>query len=80
MLTVAVAPFRMPNARMTGGGIRSRGWLILKFSNDLSVCAPQYLSEGTWILPKASLSVRVDYRDGRQHSRMTAAGVLQGLV
>jgi len=32
----------------------------LKFSNDRSVCAPQYLSEGTWSSPKASLSVLVD--------------------
>jgi hypothetical protein len=74
----------MPNALTTPGGIRSWGWLILKFSSDLgahsryepsglafitqnaialathrtlkealqaphlSVCAPQYFSEGTW--------------------------------
>ena len=60
MLTVAAAPFKMPNARTMGGGMRSCGWLILKFSNDLSVCAPQYLSLGTWISPKASLSARVE--------------------
>lgn len=60
MFTVAAAPFRIPNARMTGGGIRSCGWLILKFSSDRSVCAPQYLSAGTWISPKASVSVLVE--------------------
>jgi hypothetical protein len=31
----------------------------LKFSSDRSVWAPQYRSAGTWISPKASLSVRV---------------------
>ena len=41
MFTVAAAPLRMPKARTTGGGMRSCGWLILKFSNDRSVCAPQ---------------------------------------
>jgi len=60
MFTVAAAPFRIPNARTIGGGIRSCGWLILKFSRDLSVCAPQYLSDGTFISPKASLSVRIE--------------------
>lgn len=30
-----------------------------KFSSERSVWAPQYLSAGTWISPKASLSVRV---------------------
>lgn len=59
IFTVAAAPFRIPNALTIGGGIRSCGWLILKFSNDRSVCAPQYLSEGTWISPKASLSVLI---------------------
>jgi hypothetical protein len=59
MLTVAAAPLRMPKARTMGGGMRSWGWLILKFSSERSVWAPQYLSEGTWISPKASLSVRV---------------------
>jgi len=59
MLTVAAAPLRMPKARTMGGGMRSWGWLILKFSSERSVCAPQYLSDGTWISPKASLSVRV---------------------
>lgn len=59
MFTFAAAPLRMPNARTMGGGMRSCGWLILKFSSDRSVCAPQYLSLGTWIWPKASLSVRV---------------------
>ena len=39
--------------------MRSCGWLILKFSRDLSVWAPQYLSDGTWISPKASDSVLV---------------------
>lgn len=50
----------MPKARTMGGGMRSCGWLILKFSSDRSVCAPQYLSDGTWISPKASVSVRVE--------------------
>ena len=58
MFTVAAAPFKMPKALTMGGGMRSCGWLILKFSNDRSVCAPQYLSSCTWISPKASLSVR----------------------
>lgn len=40
--------------------MRSCGWLILKFSRDLSVWAPQYLSEGTWTSPKASDSVLVE--------------------
>ena len=31
-----------------------------KFSSERSVWAPQYLSPGTWISPKASLSVRVE--------------------
>ena len=39
--------------------MRSWGWLILKFSSERSVWAPQYLSLGTWSSPKASLSVRV---------------------
>jgi hypothetical protein len=39
--------------------MRSWGWLILKFSSERSVWAPQYLSLGTWTSPKASLSVRV---------------------
>jgi hypothetical protein len=39
--------------------MRSCGWLILKFSSDRSVWAPQYLSDCTWTSPKASLSVRV---------------------
>lgn len=39
--------------------MRSWGWLIRKFSRDRSVWAPQYLSAGTWISPKASLSVLV---------------------
>lgn len=39
--------------------MRSCGWLILKFSNDRSVCAPQYLSAGTCTSPKASVSARV---------------------
>lgn len=59
MLTVAAAPLRMPKARTMGGGMRSWGWLILKFSSERSVWAPQYLSLSTWISPKASLSVRV---------------------
>ena len=59
ILTVAAAPLRMPKARTIGGGMRSCGWLILKFSRDRSVWAPQYLSEATWSSPKASLSVRV---------------------
>lgn len=71
MLTVAAAPFRMPNARTTGGGIRSCGWLILKFSNDRSVCAPQYLFAGTWMGPKASDSVRVDCGVDENVSRTT---------
>lgn len=40
--------------------MRSWGWLMRKFSRERSVCAPQYLSAGTWISPKASLSVRVE--------------------
>lgn len=59
MLTVAAAPLRIPKARTIGGGMRSWGWLILKFSSERSVWAPQYLSLGTWTSPKASLSVRV---------------------
>ena len=39
--------------------MRSCGWLILKFSNDRSVCAPQYLSAGTCTSPNASVSARV---------------------
>lgn len=41
MLTVAAAPLRMPKALTMGGGMRSWGWFILKFSSDLSVWAPQ---------------------------------------
>jgi hypothetical protein len=37
MLTVAAAPFKMPKALTIGGGMRSCGWLILKFSRDRSV-------------------------------------------
>lgn len=59
MFTTAAAPLRIPNARMMGGGMRSWGWLILKLERDRSVCAPQYLSAGTWTGPKASVSVRV---------------------
>lgn len=39
--------------------MRSWGWLIRKFSRERSVWAPQYLSEGTWTSPKASVSVLV---------------------
>ena len=35
MFTVAAAPLRIPKARTTGGGMRSCGWLILKFPKDL---------------------------------------------
>lgn len=49
----------MPKARTMGGGMRSWGWLMRKFSSERSVWAPQYLSAGTWISPKASLSVLV---------------------
>jgi hypothetical protein len=59
MFTVAAAPLRIPKALMIGGGMRSWGWLMRKFSRERSVCAPQYLSAGTWISPKASLSVLV---------------------
>lgn len=59
MFTVAAAPFRMPKALTMGGGMRSWGWLMRKFSSDRSVCAPQYLSLGTWTSPKASVSVLV---------------------
>lgn len=59
MFTVAAAPLRIPKARTMGGGMRSKGWLILKFPRERSVWAPQYLSEATWTSPKASLSVRV---------------------
>lgn len=59
MFTVAAAPLRIPNALITGGGMRSWGWLMRKFSRERSVWAPQYLSAGTWISPKASLSVLV---------------------
>jgi len=60
MFTVAAAPLRIPKALTMGGGIRSCGWFILKFSNDRSVCAPQYLLEATCTSPKASVSVLVD--------------------
>ena len=59
MLTVAAAPFRMPKARTMGGGMRSCGWLMRKFSSERSVWAPQYRSAATWISPKASLSALV---------------------
>jgi hypothetical protein len=59
MFTVAAAPFRIPNALIMGGGIRSWGWLIRKFSSERSVCAPQYLSAGTWTSPNASVSALV---------------------
>lgn len=39
--------------------MRSCGWLILKFSRDRSVCAPQYLSAGTSTSPNASVSALV---------------------
>lgn len=35
MFTVAAAPLRMPKALTIGGGMRSWGWLILKFESDL---------------------------------------------
>lgn len=59
MLTVAAAPLRMPKALTMGGGMRSCGWLILKFSSERSVCAPQYLSAATCTSPKASVSALV---------------------
>ena len=59
MFTVAAAPFKMPKALTIGGGMRSWGWLMRKLDKDRSVWAPQYLSAGTWISPKASLSVLV---------------------
>lgn len=36
MLTVAAAPFRIPNALTTGAGMRSWGWLISKLPRELS--------------------------------------------
>lgn len=39
--------------------MRSCGWLILKFSRERSVWAPQYLSAGTWTSPNASVSALV---------------------
>lgn len=59
MLTVAAAPFRMPRALITGGGMRSWGRLMRKFSSERAVWAPQYLSAGTCTSPKASVSVLV---------------------
>lgn len=59
MLTVAAAPFKMPKALTMGGGMRSWGWLILKFDKDLCVWAPQYLSAGTCTSPNASVSALV---------------------
>ena len=73
-LTTAAAPLRIPKARMTGGGMRSWGWLILKFSRERSVCAPQYLSEGTWISPKASLSVRIEVAILREEVKVLLRG------
>jgi hypothetical protein len=74
MFTVAAAPLRMPKALMMGGGMRSWGWLMRKFSSDRSVCAPQYLSAGTWISPKASVSARV------AAGAAAAAAMLEGLA
>src|SRR5688572_19477507 len=47
----------MPRARTKGAGIFSSP--ISKFCKLRCVCAPQYLSEGTSIVPMESLSVRV---------------------
>ena len=44
---LAAAFFRIPKARTTGTGIRSRSPPILKFIRDRWVYAPQYLSAGT---------------------------------
>ncbi len=63
MFTVAAAPFRMPNALTMGGGMRSCGWLMRKFSRERSVCAPQYRSAATCTAPKASVSVLVAFAD-----------------
>ena len=60
MLTLAAAYLRNPNACMTANGMRSCGWLMLKFPKDLCVCAPHNLFAGTSIGPKASVSVLVE--------------------
>ena len=55
-LAIAAAFFNMPKAWMISPGIVSVP--ILKFSKLLSVCAPQYLSAGTFISPIVSFSMR----------------------
>ena len=56
-LTIAADFLRIPKAWIMGVGIRSYYLAILKLSSDLWVCAIQYLSIGTYILPKVSFSV-----------------------
>ena len=46
--------FKIPNALITGTGIRSRSPPILKFYKDRCVYAPQYLSAGTCNGPNVS--------------------------
>src|SRR5262245_55637967 len=57
MLASADAFLTTPKAWISASGMRSP--LILKFSRLRCVCAPQYLSAGTWIGPKVSVSVRI---------------------
>ena len=53
-LACAAAFFTMPSALMKSLGNRSCP--ILKFSNERCVCAPQYLSSATSMLPIESVS------------------------
>lgn len=55
----------------------------MKFSSDLSVWAPQYLSDWTWISPKASLSALVDedmVLDVLKDRKAGVAAILVGLA
>lgn len=45
--TFAAEAFRIPNARMSGSGMRSEAPPILKFCKERWVCAPQYLHNVT---------------------------------
>src|SRR4029453_4165016 len=57
MLASAAARLTMPSARTMALGCLSQP--ILKLARLRCACAPQYLSAGTWIGPKVSVSVRL---------------------
>src|SRR5262245_3208757 len=71
-LTIAAAFLRIPKARISSRGKRSRSPPIAKWWSERSVWAPQYRSAGTSIFPIESDSVRVFFFSAMS---LTGAGI-----